>query len=83
MHGTHKKDISSILCLYASILIKQPIIAIIILMTKNRKGGCFMSKLYNTQKEIASNLKASLILNLSSHLKKDGNLVIKTMFLNN
>ena len=30
-------------------------------MTKNRKGGCFMSKLYNTQKEIASNLKAFLL----------------------
>ena len=42
-----------------------------------------MYKLYNTQKDFTTNLKGSLILNLSSHLKKDGNLVIKTMFLNN
>ena len=42
-----------------------------------------MYKLYNTAKEFATDFKQTLILNLSSRLKDDGNLVIKTMFLNN
>ena len=45
-----------------------------------------MTKLYNTAKEFATDFNQtliSLILNLSSRLKDDGNLVIKTMFLNN
>lgn len=42
-----------------------------------------MTKLYNTAKEFATDFNQTLILNLSSRLKDDGNLVIKTMFLNN
>ena len=42
-----------------------------------------MTKLYNTAKEFATDFSQTLILNLSSRLKDDGNLVIKTMFLNN
>ena len=42
-----------------------------------------MTKLYNTAKEFATDFNQTLILNLRSRLKDDGNLVIKTMFLNN